>query len=291
MRRLVNRKRPRMTGDLLKESASLPGFSRQETEKRKPIGGHPGDREQRRYSCRPRYRYNGVARCCRGANQLNAGIADKRRAGLADEGNILALGEVLKKAGQPSPYVGVKETDQSSADAVPRQEFARRACILSGHKVNLAKDAQGARGDVLKISDWSGDDVQRATPWLILNGCVIMLGHISGSITQRGPQTRWRATCRSGRFPALRPFFGQCRLHKPLDLTAHVLVALNAQAFAFQHFGYAAVSFVLVFFDCASSSVAAPRGYRIPWGRAFSPWLEPSEYGRAWRSFVMRPTA
>ena len=73
-------------------------------------------------------------------HQVQAGVADHRRAALRDEGDVTVL-QRSQKAGNPRFLVVLVVADETGADGVACQELAGCAGVLGGDERDFAQDA------------------------------------------------------------------------------------------------------------------------------------------------------
>ena len=93
---------------------------------------------------------------------MGAWIRDARRPGVRDERNGFATLEPRGQTGGFAVFVVLVEAHHGLTDLVVRQEFRCAPGVLGGYDVHLAKRAQGAKGQVFEIPDWSGNNEEGA---------------------------------------------------------------------------------------------------------------------------------
>jgi hypothetical protein len=96
----------------------------------------------------------------RRAHQLETGIGDERRAGVADQRNSGAVGETGKQLRARLRGIVVVIGGERGRDAVMVEELAGDAGILAGDEIGRRQHLQRPHGNVAQIADRSGDQVQ-----------------------------------------------------------------------------------------------------------------------------------
>jgi len=91
-----------------------------------------------------------------------ARIADQGHACIADEGNFGALLHGDDELGSAGHFVVLVIADEWLRDFVMREEFLRVAGVFASDLVGFFEDAEGAKCDVLEVTDGCADKVEAA---------------------------------------------------------------------------------------------------------------------------------
>nr|WP_290615700.1 hypothetical protein [Immundisolibacter sp.] len=107
-------------------------------------------------------RHHTDARRMRRRHQTLAGVADGRRAGIADQGDILALAQALDQAAGLRRLVVFMQRQQRRADAVMIQQRPAVAGVFGGDHGHRRQSLRRARAQIGQISERRGHHVQSA---------------------------------------------------------------------------------------------------------------------------------
>ncbi len=91
-----------------------------------------------------------------------AGIGDEGHAGITDESDGGAAFHGKHEFGSASDFVVVVITDEGFLNFKMIEQFQSVASIFAGDLIDFLEDAEGAQGDVLKIADGSGNEIEAA---------------------------------------------------------------------------------------------------------------------------------
>ena len=94
----------------------------------------------------------------RGCHEVDAGIADRRRASVRYQCNV-TLSQAFEYLRDAAAHVVVRVADQLRVQAVMPQKNAGGASVLRSHEGHLRKDPQCPQADVLQIADRRGHNV------------------------------------------------------------------------------------------------------------------------------------
>ena len=97
-----------------------------------------------------------------GAEEAVAGVADSGHAGIGDEGDLFAIGEVFEEFGGASGFVVFVVTDEGFGDFEVAEEIARMTGIFAGDEIGILQRLDGAKGDISEVTDRSGDEGEHA---------------------------------------------------------------------------------------------------------------------------------
>jgi len=100
-------------------------------------------------------RFDGVARLEGDAEKVGAGVADAGRAGVADVGDVVMVGEEARTAGGNGVRV---ESDEGRGDAVVGEEATAATGVLGSDDVGVSKDVEGVEGHVVQGPDGGRDE-------------------------------------------------------------------------------------------------------------------------------------
>jgi len=97
-----------------------------------------------------------------GADEAFAGIADSGESGIGDEGDGFAGGKAVDEFGGAFGFAELVVADHRFTDFKAGEEMAGVAGILGSDEGDFLENADGAGGEVLQVTDGSGDDVEFA---------------------------------------------------------------------------------------------------------------------------------
>ena len=117
-------------------------------------GGHRGDR-----GAGAGNRHHGKPRVAYRAHEPRAGIADGRRAGVADERDAFPGAQLLDDAHRARRFVVLVERHGARRDAVVPQEHAGDPRILGRDRVRAAQDVDGTKREIAQISERCRNDI------------------------------------------------------------------------------------------------------------------------------------
>ena len=103
-------------------------------------------------------------------DELGAGIAQRRRAGIAHVGDALAARQPLEHGSGGFALVVRVRGDQRLDDGEAVQQRGAVARVLAGDRIDEREHMQGAQRDVGQIADRRGDDVERGRGILLTGG-------------------------------------------------------------------------------------------------------------------------
>ncbi len=160
-RRVGASKATRVSGRVAASSSrrcSSPAAARQEAGEAK-LGTTEAGNGQRGYGRRGTgYREHFVTGLPRRCDEVDAGVADRRRARIGHECNV-TLREAFQYLRDALPHVVVRIADELRVQAVVSQEDAGGAGVFGGHERDLGQHTQSAQADVLQVADRRGYDV------------------------------------------------------------------------------------------------------------------------------------
>ena len=130
---------------------------------REPAGGDVAGHAQRgQRAARPGDRQHAVPGRGHRRHQTCAGVADRRRAGVADQGYPFAGRQALQNLAGRGGLVVLVQGQQRLVQTQVLQQGAADAGVLAGHPVGQGQHVDGAQGDVGQVADRRGDDVECA---------------------------------------------------------------------------------------------------------------------------------
>jgi hypothetical protein len=97
-----------------------------------------------------------------GRDQPAAGIGDHRRAAIRYDGDPSSLGEPMEQDRHLLLQIARSVARQCGFNAVAGQERTGRRRIFGGDEIDFAQEPQGAKGDVVGVSDRHGYHVEHA---------------------------------------------------------------------------------------------------------------------------------
>lgn len=95
-------------------------------------------------------------------DDAGAGVGDAGGAGVGDEGDLLPAPESVEDLGGAAGLVEAEVAEEGFADLEVLEELAGAPGILGGDDIAFTQDAEGAKRDVLEVSDGGGDEVERS---------------------------------------------------------------------------------------------------------------------------------
>nr|WP_236953230.1 hypothetical protein [Immundisolibacter cernigliae] len=107
-------------------------------------------------------RHHTDARRMRRGHQTLAGVADGRRAGIADQSHVFALSQTLDQAAGLRRLVVLVQRQQRRADAVMIQQRPAVAGVLGSNDRHRRQGLRRARAQIGQISERCGHHVQSA---------------------------------------------------------------------------------------------------------------------------------
>ena len=148
---------------VIKKTLPLACFGGDETGEGEAVGGQAAGRKGGDDAAGAGQRADADIRCVRETGKQRTGIGDKRRAGIADKGDVFARLQAADKGFRRSAFVVLVQRSERAVNGVGVEQAATVARILAGYNVCRLQGRQRAPADVVQIAYRRSDDVQRST--------------------------------------------------------------------------------------------------------------------------------
>lgn len=148
---------------VVKKTLPLARFGGDETGEGEAVGGQAAGGKGGDDAAGAGQRADADIRCVRETGEQRTGIGDKRRAGIADKGDVFARLQAADKGFRRSAFVVLVQRSERAVNGVGVEQAATVARILAGYNVCRLQGRQRAPADVVQIAYRRGDDVQRST--------------------------------------------------------------------------------------------------------------------------------
>ena len=159
MRRFVDDERERQVRDGGEQLALCFRGRRQESQEDEPLGAQTRGRERGDRGVRAGNGHHLEAGVADPAHESRTGIADTRRAGVADDGDAAAAVEHRHDLVGARDLVVLVQREWTRRDPVVAEQHARHARVLGGDHVDAPEDVERAQRQVAEISDRRGDHI------------------------------------------------------------------------------------------------------------------------------------
>ena len=160
LRRFEQDQRRRHRRQLAQDPPARGAARRQEALEQEPVGRQAGGHQRRQHGRGAGDREDGAALGQRRAHQLEAGIGDRGRAGVADQGHRLARREPGQQLRPRRLGIVLVVERQRPAQAQMAHQPAGHPAVLADHEVGGGEHALGAPGQVLEIADRRRDEIE-----------------------------------------------------------------------------------------------------------------------------------
>ena len=141
---------------------ALAGFGRQKAVEIEVWLGDARHAQRAHHGRRAHHRHGRVARFAHPRHQFCPGVAHGGRAGVGNLGDDLPAPERGYDFARHLLFVVFAHGNELGLDAVGRQELGGHARVFGADEVCFLQHGKGAQGDVGKVADGGGNDVERA---------------------------------------------------------------------------------------------------------------------------------
>ena len=126
------------------------------------IGRQTAGRQRGSQRAGPRHTFHAEPRFERSSDNAFPGITDARSAGIAYQRKSIAVSKLIQKLTCPLGFVEFMAAQQGAINAMGLQELPRTSSVLRGNHAAFAQCANRAQGDIFKVANGCGNEIQRA---------------------------------------------------------------------------------------------------------------------------------
>ena len=161
MRRFVKDQRARLVAQGLQAPAPRLAFRGQEPLEHEPVGRLAGRRQRGQHRGGTGYGDHANALGMGGRDQRESGVADRRRARVADQCHVIATQQPLDQLRYTVGLVVLVQRQQLRLDPEALQHASRVPGVLGGHDRDRCKHLAGAHAEIIEVANGGRDDIER----------------------------------------------------------------------------------------------------------------------------------